>query len=164
MCSIYSHVFVPGYIPAFMCCHTSQKCLRVTLLLPAGCHLFHSCFVSPLFKFPTCLPSLYRLPPFAFLSSLRCDVTQGKWVRCNVHMQEACHFPVFGLQEGALYRFRVRAVNKAGEGRPSKATEPILTADPLEHTRTMGKSVAWRPHTCAGYKHITVESLIELFI
>uniref|UniRef100_A0A4W6BZW8 Myomesin 3 n=1 Tax=Lates calcarifer TaxID=8187 RepID=A0A4W6BZW8_LATCA len=66
----------------------------------------------------------------------RCDLGQGKWVRCNVHTQKMCHYPVFGLKEGTLYQFRVCAVNKAGAGRPSKATEPILTADPLEHTRT----------------------------
>lgn len=65
------------------------------------------------------------------------DLSEGKWVRCNVHIQKMCHYPVFGLKEGATYRFRVRAVNKAGAGRPSKATEPIVTADPLEHTRTM---------------------------
>lgn len=99
-----------------------------------------------------CLP-LVQIPGLftvASLPSLRCDVTQGKWVRCNVHVQKACHFPVFGLQEGALYRFRVRAVNKAGVGRPSKATEPVLTADPLEHTRTMGESVASRRRNCGG--------------
>ncbi|XP_030015067.1 myomesin-3 [Sphaeramia orbicularis] len=67
----------------------------------------------------------------------RYDLSQGKWVRCNVHIQKMCHYPVFGLKEGATYQFRVRAVNKAGAGRPSKATEPIVTADPLEHTRTM---------------------------
>uniref|UniRef100_A0A3B3WDU2 Myomesin 3 n=1 Tax=Poecilia mexicana TaxID=48701 RepID=A0A3B3WDU2_9TELE len=67
----------------------------------------------------------------------RCDLSQGEWVRCNVDIQKICHFPVFGLKEGALYQFRVCAVNKAGVGRPSKATEPVLTADPLEHTRTM---------------------------
>ncbi|XP_067365957.1 myomesin-3 isoform X1 [Channa argus] len=67
----------------------------------------------------------------------RYDIGHGEWVRCNVHIQKMCHFPVFGLKEGTLYQFRVRAVNKAGAGRPSKATEPVLTADPLEHTRTM---------------------------
>ncbi|KAM4736307.1 myomesin-3 [Anableps anableps] len=67
----------------------------------------------------------------------RCDLSEGEWVRCNGHIQKMCHFPVFGLKEGAQYQFRVCAVNKAGVGRPSKATEPVLTADPLEHTRTM---------------------------
>lgn len=75
-----------------------------------------------------------------FSLSLRCDIGQVEWVRCNVHIQKMCHYPVFGLKEGTLYQFRVRAVNKAGTGRPSKATEPVLTTDPLEHTRTMGNT------------------------
>ncbi|XP_056299524.1 M-protein, striated muscle isoform X2 [Pseudoliparis swirei] len=66
----------------------------------------------------------------------RYAVCEGQWVRCNVHIQKMCYYPVFGLQEGTLYQFRVRAVNQAGAGRPSKATEPVLTADPLGHTRT----------------------------
>ncbi|XP_042346235.1 myomesin-3 [Plectropomus leopardus] len=65
------------------------------------------------------------------------DLSQGEWVRCNVHIQKMCYYPVFGLKEGALYQFRVRAVNQAGAGRPSKATKPIRTADPLEPTRNM---------------------------
>ncbi|XP_068426243.1 myomesin-3 [Clinocottus analis] len=66
----------------------------------------------------------------------RYDVREGEWVRCNVHIQKMCYYPVFGLKEGTLYQFRVRAVNQAGAGRPSKATEPVLTADPLEPSRT----------------------------
>nr|XP_054596971.1 myomesin-3 isoform X2 [Nothobranchius furzeri] len=71
----------------------------------------------------------------------RCDLSQGEWVRCNVNIQKTCHFPVFGLKEGTLYQFRVCAVNQAGPGRPSKPTEPVLTTDPLEHTRTMAVKV-----------------------
>ncbi|XP_061631446.1 myomesin-3 isoform X1 [Phyllopteryx taeniolatus] len=67
----------------------------------------------------------------------RCDLSQGQWVRCNVHPQKACHYPVLGLKEGARYQFRVRAVNRAGVGHSSKATEPILIEDPLQHSRTM---------------------------
>uniref|UniRef100_UPI003AB0E41C myomesin-3 n=1 Tax=Centroberyx gerrardi TaxID=166262 RepID=UPI003AB0E41C len=67
----------------------------------------------------------------------RCDIGQGQWVRCNELVQKTCYYPVFGLKEGTMYQFRVCAVNQAGVGRPSKATEPVLTADPLEHTRTM---------------------------
>ncbi|XP_057691458.1 myomesin-3-like [Corythoichthys intestinalis] len=67
----------------------------------------------------------------------RCDLSQGQWVRCNENPQKECRYPVFGLKEGARYQFRVRAVNQAGVGRPSKATEPILTEDPLQNERTM---------------------------
>ncbi|XP_019724605.1 myomesin-3 [Hippocampus comes] len=67
----------------------------------------------------------------------RCDLSQGQWVRCNEHPHKACRYPLFGLKEGASYQFRVRAVNQAGVGRPSKATEPVLTEDPLQHARTM---------------------------
>uniref|UniRef100_A0A8C7ZS37 Myomesin 3 n=1 Tax=Oryzias sinensis TaxID=183150 RepID=A0A8C7ZS37_9TELE len=66
----------------------------------------------------------------------RCEQGQDEWVRCNVHIQKTCHFPVFEMKEKTLYQFRVRAVNQAGAGRPSKATEAVLTGDPLEHTRT----------------------------
>ncbi|CAJ1062752.1 myomesin-3 [Xyrichtys novacula] len=67
----------------------------------------------------------------------RCEVGQTEWVRCNMHTQKMCCYPVFGLKEGTQYQFRVRAVNQAGAGRPSMATKPVLTADPQEHTRTM---------------------------
>lgn len=67
----------------------------------------------------------------------RCELGQGQWVRCNQKIQKMCHYPVFGLKEGIMYQFRVCAVNQAGVGRPSMATDPVLTADPLEHTRTM---------------------------
>ncbi|KAF7648754.1 hypothetical protein LDENG_00152440 [Lucifuga dentata] len=67
----------------------------------------------------------------------KCELGQGQWVRCNQQIQKMCHYPVFGLKEGTTYQFRVCAINQAGAGRPSMATEPILTADPLEHTRTM---------------------------
>ncbi|XP_055759477.1 myomesin-3 isoform X1 [Salvelinus fontinalis] len=67
----------------------------------------------------------------------RCDIGSGQWVRCNDTIQKACHYPVRGLSDSTIYQFRVCAVNQAGVGRPSKATEPVITTDPLEHTRTM---------------------------
>ncbi|KAG5857994.1 hypothetical protein ANANG_G00025390 [Anguilla anguilla] len=66
-----------------------------------------------------------------------CDIGVGKWVRCNHVVQKACCYPVTGLRDGCWYQFRVLAVNQAGAGRPSKATEPILTSDPAEPSRTM---------------------------
>lgn len=109
-------------------CRLHINIIRLFLCLPLIQMYFFLCFFFFFY-----LLSSFSLP-------LRYDVTQGEWVRCNVHIQKTCHYPVFGLKEGTLYQFRVRAVNKAGAGRPSKATEPVLTADPLEHTRTMGNS------------------------
>lgn len=90
----------------------------------------HKCYLSRTDFSLSFSPSLY----------LRYDLNQGEWVQCNEHIQKMCHYPVFGLKEGTLYQFRIRAVNQTGAGRPSKATEPIFTADPLEHTRTMGNT------------------------
>lgn len=95
--------------------------------------MLYDCF----YNFTACRLHIKWLFVYFFL---RCDVSQGEWVRCNVHTQKMCHYPVFGLKEGTLYQFRVRAVNQAGASRPSKATEPVLTADPLEHTRTTGNT------------------------
>lgn len=62
---------------------------------------------------------------------------------------------MFGLKKGTLYQFRVCAVNKAGVGRPSKATEPILTADPLDHTRTTGNTeILWRWQWWRGLSNV----------
>lgn len=71
----------------------------------------------------------------------RCDIGVGKWERCNDVTQTVCQYPVTGLKENTMYQFRVCAVNQAGVGRPSKPTEPVLTSDPLEPSRTMGKNV-----------------------
>uniref|UniRef100_A0A3B1JXM4 Myomesin 3 n=1 Tax=Astyanax mexicanus TaxID=7994 RepID=A0A3B1JXM4_ASTMX len=70
----------------------------------------------------------------------RCEVGLLKWSRCNEVVQKVCYYPVMGLQENTMYQFRVCAVNQAGVGRPSKPTEPILTSDPMEPSRTMGNN------------------------
>lgn len=62
----------------------------------------------------------------------------GKWERCNELVQMLCHYPVMGLKENTMYQFRVCAVNQAGVGRPSKLSDPIVTSDPMEPSRTMG--------------------------
>lgn len=71
--------------------------------------------------------------------SVRLDIGVGEWVRCNEVIQKVCYYPVTGLNDSTMYQFRVCAVNKAGVGRPSKPTEPVLTSDPNEASRTMGK-------------------------
>ncbi|KAG7469064.1 hypothetical protein MATL_G00124840 [Megalops atlanticus] len=67
----------------------------------------------------------------------RCEIGVGEWVRCNEVLQKLCHYPLQGLKENTMYQFRVRAVNQAGAGRPSKPSDPVLTSDPAEPGRTM---------------------------
>ncbi|ELK02138.1 Myomesin-3 [Pteropus alecto] len=43
--------------------------------------------------------------------------------------------PIQGLVEGQSYRFRVRAINKAGSSLPSKASEPVVMGDHDEARR-----------------------------
>lgn len=71
----------------------------------------------------------------------RCEIGVGKWERCNDVVQRECHYPIMGLKENTMYQFRVCAVNQAGVGRPSRPTNPVLTSDPLEPSRTTGKDV-----------------------
>ncbi|MGH0161060.1 UNVERIFIED_CONTAM: hypothetical protein FKN15_078478 [Acipenser sinensis] len=67
----------------------------------------------------------------------RLDIGSGQWVQCNDAPHNICRFPVVGLREGGIYQFRVRAVNKAGVGRPSKKTEAVTMVDPSEAGRVM---------------------------
>ncbi|XP_028837362.1 myomesin-3 isoform X2 [Denticeps clupeoides] len=67
----------------------------------------------------------------------RCDIGVSEWVRCNQDVQRMCCYPVMGLMENTIYQFRVCAVNQAGVGRPSRPTQPVLTCDPNEPSRTM---------------------------
>nr|XP_015204681.1 PREDICTED: myomesin-3 [Lepisosteus oculatus] len=67
----------------------------------------------------------------------RCDVETGEWVQCNETPHKFCRYPVFGLLDGKSYLFRVRAVNNAGIGRPSKSSNPVTMTDPAEASRIM---------------------------
>ncbi|XP_067093822.1 LOW QUALITY PROTEIN: myomesin-3 [Osmerus mordax] len=67
----------------------------------------------------------------------RCVVGLGQWSRCNSQVQKLCCYPVIGLQDSTIYQFRVCAVNQSGVGRASKPSEPVITTDPLEPSRTM---------------------------
>lgn len=49
----------------------------------------------------------------------------GEWVKANNYPTPNLSYTVQDLREGGKYEFRVIAVNEAGPGKPSKATEPI---------------------------------------
>uniref|UniRef100_A0A8C7KMD7 Myomesin 1 n=1 Tax=Oncorhynchus kisutch TaxID=8019 RepID=A0A8C7KMD7_ONCKI len=68
----------------------------------------------------------------------RCEVGHHHWAQCNDTPVKYARFPVTGLIEGRSYTFRVRAINRAGVSRPSRASDPVIAIDP--HDRAPGPS------------------------
>uniref|UniRef100_A0A8K9XG31 Myomesin 1a (skelemin) n=1 Tax=Oncorhynchus mykiss TaxID=8022 RepID=A0A8K9XG31_ONCMY len=68
----------------------------------------------------------------------RCEVGHHHWAQCNDTPVKYARFPVTGLIEGRSYTFRVRAINRAGVSRPSRASDPVTAIDP--HDRAPGPS------------------------
>lgn len=78
-------------------------------------------------------------PPSQLLFLLfRCEVGTTHWSQCNDTPIKFARFPVTGLVEGRSYMFRVRAVNKSGMSRPSRASEPVAAMDPGDRARMRG--------------------------
>ncbi|XP_036376854.1 M-protein, striated muscle-like [Megalops cyprinoides] len=74
----------------------------------------------------------------------RCEVGTNHWSQCNDTPVKFARFPVTGLVEGRSYMFRVRAVNKSGISRPSRASEPVAAMDPADRARMRGHpSAPW---------------------
>uniref|UniRef100_A0AAY4ACI2 Myomesin 1a (skelemin) n=1 Tax=Denticeps clupeoides TaxID=299321 RepID=A0AAY4ACI2_9TELE len=77
----------------------------------------------------------------------RCEVGTKNWVQCNDTPVTFARFPVTGLVEGRSYYFRVRAINRAGESRPSRVSDPVAAVDPSDRAHlpsTPGPVVATR--------------------
>ncbi|XP_063312621.1 myomesin-3 [Pelobates fuscus] len=77
-------------------------------------------------------PSDDRGSPVSGYYVERWDKSSNQWVPCNEVTTKICRFPVSGLTEGETYRFRVKAVNKAGISLPSKASDPVTMRDPAK--------------------------------
>ncbi|CAH8566640.1 unnamed protein product [Schistosoma rodhaini] len=56
---------------------------------------------------------------------------RGEWRKATGALVPGTEATVTGIEEGQTYEFRVSAVNDAGPGKPSKATEPHLVRDPV---------------------------------
>ncbi|XP_007522687.1 myomesin-3 [Erinaceus europaeus] len=82
-------------------------------------------------------PSDSRSSPISSYSIEWCQGESEQWVLCHEAPGGTCRCPIQGLMEGQSYRFRVRAINKAGRSLPSKASEPIVMGDHVEaHKKT----------------------------
>lgn len=72
------------------------------------------------------------------LSPHRCQGESGQWESCHEAPGETCRCPIQGLVEGQSYRFRVRAISKAGRSLPSKASNPVVMGDNVKAQRKKG--------------------------
>nr|XP_060482426.1 myomesin-3 [Panthera onca] len=80
-------------------------------------------------------PSDTRGSPITSYSIERCQGESGQWVPCHEAPSGTCRCPIQGLIEGQSYRFRVRAVSRAGPSLPSKASELVVMGDHDEARR-----------------------------
>ncbi|XP_074074224.1 myomesin-3 isoform X1 [Macrotis lagotis] len=93
-------------------------------------------------------PSDTRGSPIIGYIIERCQGESGEWETCHKVPGGTCRCPVQGLVEGQSYRFRVRAINKAGTSLPSKATELVTMQDSREAERNavipfdLGRNIA----------------------
>ncbi|XP_024410590.2 myomesin-3 isoform X1 [Desmodus rotundus] len=74
-------------------------------------------------------PSDTRGSPITGYSIELCQGESEQWVPCHEAPGGTCRCPIQGLVKGQSYRFRVRAINKAGSSLPSKASEPVVMDD-----------------------------------
>ncbi|KAM6218182.1 myomesin-3 [Rhynchocyon petersi] len=65
----------------------------------------------------------------------RCQGESEEWVSCHQAPGGTCRCPIQGLIEGQSYRFRVRAISRAGNSLPSKASELVIMGKDEEAQR-----------------------------
>lgn len=53
------------------------------------------------------------------------------WVKANDTVVRTTEYPCAGLIEGLEYTFRVSAINRAGQGKPSKNTDFVTARTPV---------------------------------
>lgn len=84
----------------------------------------------------------------------RKETTSKRWARVTREPIRALplgnNWDVTGLQQGALYQFRVIAVNAAGCGLPSIPSDPILCRDPISKKKNLYRTCMVFKRFCAG--------------
>lgn len=84
---------------------------------------FHLLVCGPSLLPPSPPPALYPTLP-------QCLAGTGAWQRVNTAVKlHSPRYPVFDLQEGQRYQFRVSSVNVHGSSEPSVPSEPIQKVD-----------------------------------
>lgn len=68
--------------------------------------------------------------PISHYDIERKDLKTGRWIKVNTEPVKGTSFTDDRVQEGHTYEYRVRAVNKAGPGKPSDVSAPA-TAKPM---------------------------------
>ena len=63
------------------------------------------------------------------------------WVKANDSVVRTTEYPCAGLIEGLEYTFRVSAINRAGQGKPSKKTDFITARTPVGKLTPMTVSI-----------------------
>uniref|UniRef100_A0A673JKG1 Fibronectin type-III domain-containing protein n=1 Tax=Sinocyclocheilus rhinocerous TaxID=307959 RepID=A0A673JKG1_9TELE len=75
------------------------------------------------------------------------------WVKANDSVVRTTEYPCAGLIEGLEYTFRVSAINRAGQGKPSKKTEFITARTPVDtwvRCNTSSQNVPREEYTATG--------------
>ncbi|KAA0707827.1 Myomesin-2 165 kDa connectin-associated protein 165 kDa titin-associated protein M-protein [Triplophysa tibetana] len=75
----------------------------------------------------------------------KCVGDSHLWQRVNTAVQlRSPRYPVFDMEDGKTYRFRVITVNKYGSSEPSESTDPIQKVDPHGVPSAPGQVIASR--------------------
>lgn len=65
------------------------------------------------------------------------------WVKANDTVVRTTEYPCAGLIEGLEYTFRVSAINRAGQGKPSAKTDFVTARTPVGRFANTAASLAY---------------------
>ena len=85
-------------------------------------------------------------------------ICSSKWQKAVEVIGNKCEAKVPDLVEGMKYQFRVRAVNKGGQSKPSEPSDPITAKDRFGESG-VSYLLAWLTH----FVHINLCSKIVLY-